>query len=149
MGTRSPTATTRLAGVTSAAAVRPREALGRSAVIGDPSSLAPIRGDLPGVAPPVLYHAPAVAVGHIGRILERARARGDGAAMGGVGVVDVDVEERGHRLALSGVADHDHRVADRDDGWRGLAILSGRAEHVREELHELLRVVSDDPWGDG
>src|SRR5262249_50319322 len=103
MGTRSPTATTRLAGVTSAAAVTPPEAPGRSAVTGDPSSLAPIRGDLPGVAPPVFHHAAAVPVGHVGRLFQRARARGDRAAMGGVDVVDVHVEKCGHGAALPGV----------------------------------------------
>src|SRR5262245_12524548 len=107
-----------------------------------------MRGDLPGVAPSVFYHTTAVAIGHLGWLFERSRACVESALISRVGIVDVYVQKGGHRAANSSVADHDLRIADHDHGWNVLPIFSRCAEHLLEKLHESLRVVNHDSWGD-
>src|SRR5262245_7775489 len=48
-------------------------------------------GDLPYVPPAVLDHRAAVAIGRVGRLLDRASARVDGPPVGPVGIRHVDV----------------------------------------------------------
>src|SRR5215510_14293442 len=107
-----------------------------------------MRGDLPGVAPFVFYHTTAVAIGHLGWLFERSRAGVESALIRRVGIADVYVEKGGHRAANSGVADHDLRIADPDHRWNVLPIVSSCAKHLFEKLHESLRVVNHDSWGD-
>src|SRR5262249_5049919 len=85
-------------------------------------------------------------VGQVGRFLERACSGVESAAIGGVGVADVDVEESGRQLANSRVADHDKRVADLDHRRSLAAIRAGGAEDSAEELHQLPGVAGHDTW---
>jgi hypothetical protein len=107
-----------------------------------------MHGDLPGVPPRVRHHAATVPIGHVGRLLDRGRPGREGAPVRGVGVVDVDVEKGPYRATLPDLADHDHRIADPDLGWQSVPIPSRGAEHVRDELDELIGAVSHDAWRD-
>src|SRR5262245_3748479 len=103
-----------------------------------------VRGDLPGVAPLVLDHAAAVAIGHVRRRLERARAGGERAPIGGVGIVDVDVEKGGHRRTRSGFANHHYRDADPELRWPLVLVIALGAEHLLEERDQPLRIARHD-----
>src|SRR5262249_26151144 len=81
-------------------------------------------------------------------LLERARARRDGAPVGRVRILHVHIEEGRGRRARSGAADHDDRVADAHHRRPVAMDLAGRAEDVAQELDHRVDVVDDDPGRD-
>src|SRR6266508_1453997 len=108
-----------------------------------------MRCDLAGVTPFVLYHGTLVPVGRNGWRFERTRSSIQGSSIRSVGVVDINVEEGGHRTSRSGVTNHDHRVADPDLGWARLPVLSRSAEHLLQELDKVFCLVNHDSRCDG
>ena len=106
--------------------------------------------DLPEVAPGVLDHGAAVAVGHVGGRLEGEGAGGNGALVGGVGVFDVDVEKGRNGISGSAaIAEEEDGVADADFGRAVGVDVSAGAEDSAEESGEVMRVGHDDAWGEG
>src|SRR5580700_1720836 len=75
-------------------------------------STSQVGGNLPCVSPAVLDHCAAVAVGQVGRLLQRSGTGLQGPSIGFVGIRDVDVQECARCAARAAVADHDHRVAN-------------------------------------
>ena len=112
-------------------------------------ALAQMRGDLPDVTPLVFDHTTTVPVRHVGWLFESTSTGIEGASIRRVNVVDVHVEKGGHRATNSGLANHDHRVADPYLGWKGFSVFSRSAENMLEEFYELTCVVSDDSWRNG
>jgi hypothetical protein len=108
-----------------------------------------MRSDLPSVTPFVLHHATTVPVGHDGWRFERTCTSTEGATICSVGVADIYVEKGDHRTTSSGVANHDHRVADPDLGWMSLAVFSRCAEHLLQELDKVPCLVNHDSWSNG
>src|SRR5262245_12462441 len=108
-----------------------------------------MRGNLPGIAPPVLYRRATVTIRKVRGRFQRSGASLDGALVRLIGVVDVDVQEGGSRVADAGVANQDDRVPDPQGGWHGLPIVSRRGKHVLDERDQLMRFVSNDSWRHG
>src|SRR5262245_14938454 len=110
---------------------------------------AKMRGNLPGIAPPVLHRGATVTIRKVRGRFQRLGASLDGALVRLIGVVDIDVQEGRSRAADAGVANHDDRVPDPQGGWHLLPIISRRGKHVLDERDQFLRLVSNDSWRHG
>jgi hypothetical protein len=69
-------------------------------------------GDLEHVAERVAHHRPAISVGRVERRLDDGGAGSHCSLTGGVGVVDVDIQERREQVALARFADQQQGVTD-------------------------------------
>src|SRR5262249_18579041 len=95
-------------------------------------------------APFVFHHATTVTVRRVERFFESARTGIECASILRVGIAYVDVEKSSHPVADSGVANHQHGIADRYDRWSVRLVVSRRSEHLSEEFYEPFGIVNDD-----
>jgi hypothetical protein len=68
--------------------------------------------------------------------------------VGGVGIFDVEVEERGHRRTDTGAADEHERVADAHLRGTVAVKVAGRVEGAPQEVDEDGLVLHDEAWRD-
>jgi hypothetical protein len=93
-------------------------------------------GDLPNIAEWISDRGPAVTVEHIPRFLDHSRATFYRAPIGVVRIVEIEVKERGHRVAHAGFSDHYNRIADANLRWAVVSKASACAEGVFEKIDQ-------------
>jgi hypothetical protein len=100
--------------------------------------------DLEDVPERVTNHRSPIAIGRVERLLEHLGTGVDGALERLVGVVDVDVQERRERFALSRRRDHDDGVTHLDVRRSAWLDIASCGEHLPEEADLRGNVVDED-----
>jgi len=94
-----------------------------------------VSGDLPNVPTRILDHPAAIAVGQVLWLFERYGAGFQRTLVRRVDVVDIEVQECGHRVAWANGAYHNERVANFYHRRDVRAEVSCRAERLLEKLN--------------
>lgn len=100
-------------------------------------------GDLEDVAKRVTHHGPAVSVGRFQRFLHRESTGIESAAIGGIRIVDIDVQEGSERIPLDRGRDHHQRVSDQDLGGATRLERTCRSEHRPKKVHLCFHVLDE------
>ena len=102
-------------------------------------------GDLEQVAERVAHHRPSISIGRVERFFDDRCAGAYRALEGRLGVIDIDVQERGEPGPFGAGRDHHQRIAEVDVDGAPRLDVSGGAEHLSKEVHLGGHVVDDDP----
>src|SRR5262249_11384289 len=105
-----------------------------------------IRGNLPCVTPFIFHHTTTISIGRVQWLFNSTHSSLDSTSIGRVGIANVYVEKSRHNGSHAGLANHDQRIADPDDGGAIVPIFSRCIEYGFKELYKLFRISSHDSW---